>query len=173
MRPDGAPAKEARPGSSTTARIATPVRVRRKNTRRKIATAMATATVMSCSHDRVIPATETGLPFTRSGVLYVFAVGLQMAPAAATSTRSRPRVTANRMLVAAPYNWRITTRSTTIPSIGAATNKTMASDSSSGSAHPCHSCQNRYAMTMPMAPWAKLKMPVVLYVTTRPLALTA
>ena len=82
--------------------MATPVRVRRKNTRRKIATAMATPTVMSCSHESVMPANETGLPLKSSGVLYELAVGLQMAPAAATRTRSRPRVTASRMLVAAP-----------------------------------------------------------------------
>ena len=173
MRPDGAPASEARLGSSTTARMATPVRVRLKKTRRNTATAMATPTVMSCSHERVTPATEIGLPLRRSGVSYVLLAGFQMASAAATRTSSRPRVTASRMLVAAPYRGRITTRSTTTPSTGAATKRTMASETNSGSPHPCHSCQNRYAINIPMAPWAKLKMPVVLYVTTRPLAVTA
>ena len=49
--------------------MATPVRVRLKNTRRNTATAIATPTVMSCSHDKVIPAIEIGFPFTSSGVL--------------------------------------------------------------------------------------------------------
>ena len=49
MRPVRAPVSEARLGSSTTARMDTPIRVSLKSSHRATATATATPKVISCS----------------------------------------------------------------------------------------------------------------------------
>ena len=64
-------------------------------------------------------------------------------------------------------------RSIARPSSGASTNSTMISASGHGTPHPAETCQYVNAMNMPMAPWAKLKMPDVWYVTTSPQAVSA
>jgi hypothetical protein len=56
---------------------------------------------------------------------------------------------------------------------GASTRRTVASAIGAGHPHPVSSCQYANAPSIPIAPWAKLKMPVVVYVSTRPLAARA
>ena len=118
---------------------------------------------MSCSQERVIPAIEIGLPLKSSGVLYVLAVGLQMAPGRGDEheqqaqgdrqpdARGRPVQRAHddpfdddaehRGRHEQDEGERHAARAVPIPATAARTGR------------PC---------TMPMAPWAKLKMPVVL-----------
>ena len=70
------------------------------------------------------------------------------------------------------------TRSITAPKIGATMNTTNRKAGSVGQPQPpsaveACTCQYMYAAIMPKAPWAKLKMPEVVYVTTRPHAAMA
>jgi len=71
-------------------------------------------------------------------------------------------VTTSAVPVDAPWMLRIISRSIARPRTGAATSSTSTSASHAGQPHPCQSCQKKKARTMPTAPWAKLKTPVVL-----------
>ena len=68
---------------------------------------------------------------------------------------------------------RIRTISMIAPMIGAATNTVSKSATNVWMPQSTWICQNTYARNIPIAPWAKLKMPEVVYVTTRPVAATA
>ena len=61
----------------------------------------------------------------------------------------------------APYKGRISNASTMRPNSGAITNSTSTSETTALMCQACHSCQNVKAAIIPMAPWAKLNMPVV------------
>ena len=50
---------------------------------------------------------------------------------------------------------------TSAPNAGASTTSTTTTASGAGQPHPTRSCQYVNAASMPMAPWAKLKMPDV------------
>ncbi len=65
------------------------------------------------------------------------------------------------------------TSSSSTPNSGASTSSTTTSDERAGQPQSNRSCQYTNAKSIPAAPWAKLKMPVVVYVRTRPLAMTA
>src|SRR6266705_2716170 len=65
------------------------------------------------------------------------------------------------------------TRSSATPANGASTSMTSGSATHVGQPQPLKlsvNCQYTYAKNMPIAPWAKLNTPVVVYTTTRPLA---
>ncbi len=68
---------------------------------------------------------------------------------------------------------RMMPRSMPAPNRGAITSNTMATASGVGSPHSTSSCQYVNAPSMPMAPCAKLNTPVVVYVSTSPLAAMA
>ena len=70
-------------------------------------------------------------------------------------------------------NPRMITASSSTPKSGASTKRMSPSASGAGQPQSNRSCQYVNANSMPAAPWAKLKMPVVVYVRTRPLAITA
>ena len=59
------------------------------------------------------------------------------------------------------------------PITGASTKSTASTAGSCG--HPCSTVSSQYvnAAIMPTAPWAKLKTPDVMYVTVRPVAISA
>ena len=67
----------------------------------------------------------------------------------------------------------MSTRSTSAPNSGANTSTEMSSAGIVGTPQSTFSCQYTNAPNMPIAPWAKLKMPDVVYVTTSPDAATA
>ena len=60
-----------------------------------------------------------------------------------------------------PRTFRIKTRSIAAPNSGARMNSTAIRANGAGQCMCTRSCQYRKAMSMPMAPWAKLKMPDV------------
>ena len=62
----------------------------------------------------------------------------------------------------APWMRRNSTNSTAMARSGASTNTTAAMARRNGQCQSCHSCQYEKAATIPTAPWAKLKTPVVL-----------
>ena len=72
-----------------------------------------------------------------------------------------PRVTTIWVLTAAPWRWRISSRSIRKPSIGAAIPRMRINASHCGQPSFTVSSQKPKAHSMPMAPWAKLKMPDV------------
>ena len=65
------------------------------------------------------------------------------------------------------------TASSSTPNSGARMSSTTTSATGAGQPQSKRSCQYVNAASIPAAPWAKLKMPVVVYVSTRPLAITA
>ncbi len=65
------------------------------------------------------------------------------------------------------------TASSSTPNSGAKMNSTTNSAIGAGQFQSKRSCQYVNANSIPAAPWAKLKMPVVVYVSTKPLAITA
>ena len=67
----------------------------------------------------------------------------------------------------------MSTRSISAPISGANTKRTRTRASGVGKPWFTDSSQYMKAATMPIAPWAKLKMPDVVYVTTRPMAVRA
>ena len=70
-------------------------------------------------------------------------------------------------------NPRMITASSSTPKSGARINSTTMRAIGAGQPQSKRSCQYVNAKSIPAAPWAKLKMPVVVYVSTRPLAITA
>jgi hypothetical protein len=84
-----------------------------------------------------------------------------------------PIVTTRDVPVARPARLRMSTRSISAPMSGANTHTTM--KIASGAGHPWLKRNSQYtnAMNIPMPPWAKLKIPDVVYVRTSPLAATA
>ena len=87
--------------------------------------------------------------------------GFQMAVATPTKMTRRPRVTISERTVDAPCRRRMKTTSTTMASSGARIKSTRAKERTGFQPHPCQSCQKLKAAIMPTAPWAKLKIPVV------------
>ena len=68
---------------------------------------------------------------------------------------------------------RMITASSRTPNNGARITSTTNKAMGAGQPQSKRSCQYVNAKSIPAAPWAKLKMPVVVYVSTRPLAITA
>ena len=85
----------------------------------------------------------------------------QMMGTSATRPKSRPMVTTTLVTSETPSRPRMMTRSMIRPIAGATTSRTSASDTRLGRPHPFSNCQKAKAPTTPTAPWAKLKMPVV------------
>jgi hypothetical protein len=154
------PAIASRSGLSTTARIAMPSRVSRNIAPSASAMATVAATATTLCQDTSTDASRKPSPLKNCGSVRT-TVGFQTSWATPTSASSRPSVTTTVMSTAAPYSGRISTRSTTTPNTGAMTRRTRSRESTALMCHPCHSCQKVNAAIIPTAPWAKLKMPVV------------
>ena len=73
----------------------------------------------------------------------------------------RPTVTTSEVARDAPRSPRIRTRSISAPSRGASTITTTKSASGAGQCWWTRSCQYMNAISIPIAPWAMLKMPDV------------
>ena len=88
------------------------------------------------------------------------------------SASNTPSVMTSVTSVGAPCSRRMSC-SISRPMIGATTNSTASAAGSCG--HPCSTVSSQYvnAAIMPTAPCAKLKMPDVMYVTVRPVAVNA
>ena len=87
--------------------------------------------------------------------------GSQSNPARPISANIRPMVVTICATRGASAIARMSTRSMAAPMSGAATNTVSNSATRVCIPHCTWSCQNTYARNMPIAPWAKLKMPEV------------
>ncbi len=155
-----APAMDASSGSSTTALMAVPGRVRNRNSRIPTATAAATITTVSWCQVTTTPRIETELPAKNCGSTRDV-VGSQTIVASPMRSRSRPIVTVSVVSTDAPCNGRMSTRSISAPISGANTKRTRTRATGVGRPWFTDSSQYMKAATMPMAPWAKLKIPEV------------
>jgi hypothetical protein len=79
-------------------------------------------------------------------------------------------VTTTRTTSDAPSSPRISPHSTIAPNTGAITTTTSSRAGQVLIPHSTWSCQKVSAASMLNAPWAKLKMPEMVYVTTSPVA---
>ena len=154
------PFKAVRLRSSTTARMAIPMRVRKSRRRRKMATRPAVAISMSSCQLMLTLKIRTLWPAKNSGRARGSVCGNRHR-ASPTRNSSRPRVTIRATPVSEPRTLRISTRSTIAPNSGARMNSTAMSANGAGQCMCTRSCQYRKARSMPMAPWAKLKIPDV------------
>ncbi len=100
-------------------------------------------------------------------------VGFQIQFAIPIIENSNDTVTTSFTVSVVPCKPRKIATSKNAPNNGPRTSNTTAIDSGAGQFHSKRSCQYANAPSMPMAPCAKLKTPVVVYVSTRPLAATA
>src|SRR4051812_36477822 len=82
----------------------------------------------------------------------------------------RPMVTVSCTTSSLPCRCRMIARSRKIPSAGAITSTVSGTAITWGTPWFTDSSQSTYARNMPIAPCAKLKMPVVVYTTTSPVA---
>src|SRR5262249_17239243 len=82
-------------------------------------------------------------------------------PARPLSLHQRPMVGANSAPSGAAAMLRVGTNRMIAPMIGAATNTVRSNATKVCTPQSTWICQNTYARNMPMAPWAKLKMPDV------------
>ena len=171
LRAGRAPVSVASAGSSTAARMATPVRLRRISNHSPSATRPARAMVMSWSHGIPTPRTSTRLP-SKNASMGRRRTGSQMNWATPTSPSSRPRLATSVMVSDMPWTPRMS-RATPRPNMGARIPSVTASASGADQPQSKRSCQYTNAPIMAMAPWAKLNTPVVVYVRTRPLATMA
>jgi hypothetical protein len=167
-----APFSAASSGLSTTARIATPTRLRNRTTRRVAATASVTPRTITWWADTFTSKTRNLVPGKNSATRRVSVPGHTVVAMPYSSTSS-PTVTTSDTPVGLPARGRISTFSMTIPKSGANTASTSSSDGHVPQPQSTFACQYRNAATIPMAPWAKLKTPDVVYVTTSPLAAMA
>ena len=149
-------------GLSTTARMATPSRVRRNSRRRPKATATAASTVViwsqviTRSKHRDAAGRPTGPGSVRSSMP-------QTASARPWNARSSASVTTSFVATDAPRSSRrITSTSRRTPMAGAHTPRVTSSASGVGQPRLTRSSQYTNARNMPTAPWAKLKTPEVM-----------
>ncbi len=165
-----APASATRSGSSTTARMATPSRARRRKMPSATPTTAVTTTIMICWYCSVTPLvpkrwTDSTVPFdcVKYGVTERITSGLLQKMVATPSKMTRsPSDTMSDRSTVAPWMRRKSTYSTTRARRGASTNTMNTMASRNGQWSFCHNSQYENAATMPTAPWAKLKTPVVL-----------
>ncbi len=87
---------------------------------------------------------------------------LQKMVATPSRITRRPSDTMSDRSTVAPWMRRKSTNSTMSPRSGASTKTMNAMASRNGQCSFCHNSQYEKAATMPTAPWAKLKTPVVL-----------
>ena len=99
--------------------------------------------------------------------------GSQTMFATAISPTRRLIDTTSRVASLVPRSPRIITRSISNPIAGASTPSARTSATGVGIPQAKRNCQYEKATNMPIAPCAKLKMPVVAYVRTSPLATIA
>ena len=157
---DRAPPSAARSRLSTTARIAIPMRVRNNKMRRPIASATATMIVMKRCH--VSSTSPMWKPFpSKSCGIECAVFWFQIMFAIPINANNRPTVTMSCTTRGLPCRWRMIARSSPIPISGAITSTTSGTAMTCGTFHCTVSCQSTYARNMPIAPCAKLKMPVV------------
>ena len=166
------PLRPASSRLSTTARIATPSRVRESSTLSPSARPRPTTMVMKRDHGiSVSPIWNPLVPKNR--LMWRVSCGSQIRPASPMRASMRPMVVTICATRGASAILRIRVISMIAPMIGAATNTVSKSATNVCTPQPTWICQNTYARNIPIAPWAKLKMPEVVYVTTRPVAATA
>ncbi len=99
--------------------------------------------------------------------------GFQMSWASPIMNRSKEIETTSLTVSVVPSNPRMMTASSRTPKRGARITRTTKSATGAGQPQSKRSCQYVNAKSIPAAPCAKLKMPVVVYVSTKPLAMTA
>ena len=153
------PVRASRAGSSTTARMAAPSRVRRKNTYSRAVSPTPQATVMIWAYSTPTPATST-LPAGRN-----CGNGRTSGPNTRRSSpwmhSRRPTVATTASFVSAAMNARVIGSSA---SPRPPPTRPTATSRAAGHGQPDSTCstQKTKAAVAAMAPWAKLKMPDVL-----------
>ena len=135
------PLSSVRARSSTTARIATPIRVRKSNRRKTIATKIAQPKVMSLCQLTLIPPSETVLPSKnfRKACLPLSLGQIQLA--APIMKANSATVTDSLTTSEVPCNPRITKRSVSMPKSGHKMNKVMKSATGAGKSQSNRNCQ--------------------------------
>ena len=140
-RPGRTPFRPASSRLSTTARMATPRRVRDSRTLSPSASPSPTTIVMKRDHGiRVSPSWNPEVPKNRS--MCRVSCGSQMSPARPMSMSMRPIVVTNWATSGASAIARMSTRSMTAPMSGAATNTVSRSATKVCTPQPARSCQN-------------------------------
>ena len=158
-----APLSSVRSRLSTTARIATPVRVRNMKTRSASAMAMAATITMKRCH-RIFAGPMSNPPDPKKWSTERASVAGQNFPTSTRKNTIKPTVTMSCTTSGAVCRRRIRIRSSTTPTSGASTQTTRSRATTEGSSRPpSRSCSSQKvkAPSTPMAPWAKLKTPVV------------
>ena len=125
-----------------------------------------------CQSTNVLPISKPLLPKKKS-IDLDSDVGSQIVTARPIRANISPTVTTSCTTSDEPVSRRMSTRSMPAPNKGAMTKMQRISESGAGTPQSTRNCQYTNAMNMPMAPWAKLKMPDVVYVTTMPEAAIA
>jgi len=137
--------------------------------------AIATAVMIvmkRCQSTNVLPISKPLLPKKKS-IERDSEVGFQIVTANPIRANIKPSVTTSCTTSVELTISRMRTRSMSAPSAGAITRIVRNSAIGAGMPRLTRSSQYTNAMNIPMAPWAKLKMPEVVYVTTRPVAAIA
>ena len=159
-RPGLIPLRPASSRLSTTARMATPRRVRDSSTLSPSARPRPTTIVMKRDHGiSVSPIWKPDVPKKRS--MCRVSCGSQISPASPMSANIRPMVVTSWATSGASAIARMSVRSINAPMSGAATNTVSSRAMNVWMPQSTRSCQKTYARNMPIAPWAKLKMPEV------------
>ncbi len=158
-RPGLMPLRPASSRLSTTARMATPRRVRESRIFETDGERRGPTTiVMKRDHGiNVWPIWKPLVPKKRS--MCRVSCGSQIRPARPMRMSMRPTVVTICATSGASDIARIRSRSMIAPMSGAATNTVSSSATKVWMPQLTWSSQNTYAMNMPIAPWAKLKMP--------------
>ncbi len=120
-----------------------------------------------CQSTKVLPISKPLLPKKKS-IERDSEVGFQIVTAKPIRANIRPSVTTSCTTRLESTISRMRTRSMSAPSSGASTRIVRNSEIGAGMPRLTRSSQYTNAMNIPMAPWAKLKMPDVVYVTTMP-----
>ena len=138
-----APLSAARSRLSTTARIATPILVRKSRMRSPTATTMAAPNTMKLCHGIWMEPTLVLWPSKNSGNLACTVSGGQITVASWMRATSSPTDTTILVIVDASCRRRMMTRSMNTPSTGAKTNSTSTRASGAGRFHASgdRSCQ--------------------------------
>ena len=126
------PLRAARSRLSTTARMATPMRVLYSRIRSPTATAMAVANIRTWWYSMTMPPNSTVRPAKNRGSDAFTVAGGQMMVATWMSATRSPMGTTMRVMGVASWRRRISTRSITRPSPGAKTSRVTASASGTG-----------------------------------------
>ena len=154
------PLRPASSRLSTTARMATPRRVRESTILSPTASPSPTTMVMNRDHGiSVSPMWKPLVPKNRS--MWRVSCGSQISPARPMRASMRPTVVTICATRGAFDIARIKRRSMIAPMSGAATNTVSSRAMKVWMPQSSWSCQKMYARNMPIAPCAKLKMPEV------------